>query len=189
MSDEQQAPHSRNGAIDWAKAVAAHRRWLTTVVLSRLGNAHATEDVMQEVAVCAIQQKPVLSDAEKIPAWLYRVAVRQSLLYRRRLGRDKRRTERFAKQKLETDSQNVPQYNPLNWLLADEEQRLVREAVGNLRPKDRELLLLKYTEHWTCRELARHLGIQVSAVETRLARARRKLRQELASLNITERNR
>jgi RNA polymerase sigma-70 factor (ECF subfamily) len=42
--------------------------------------------------------------------------------------------------------------------------------------RDGEILLLKYTEDWSYRELAAHLGISESAVEARLYRARSRLR-------------
>ena len=51
-------------------------------------------------------------------------------------------------------------------------------------PKDRELLLLKYTENWTCRELAERLGIRVTAVESRLDRARQRLRSWRTDVTI-----
>ena len=63
---------------------------------------------------------------------------------------------------------------------------LVRKALCELSPKDRELLLLKYTEDWTCRELAERLGVSVTTVETRLYRARGRLRNELARLDVIE---
>jgi DNA-directed RNA polymerase specialized sigma24 family protein len=39
---------------------------------------------------------------------------------------------------------------------------------------------LKYSENWTYRELAAHLGQTEAAIESRLHRARRRLRDELA---------
>jgi hypothetical protein len=49
--------------IDWAAVLAAHDRWLRTVVYSRLGEPQAVEDVMQEVFVAAIRQHSPLADA------------------------------------------------------------------------------------------------------------------------------
>jgi RNA polymerase sigma factor (sigma-70 family) len=49
--------------------------------------------------------------------------------------------------------------------------------------RDAELLLLKYTEDWSYRQLADHLGISTSAVEARLHRAREKMRRQLAQLS------
>lgn len=172
----------------WEHAVAEHQHWLRTVAFSRVGNLHAVEDVMQEVAVAALKQKPKLACLENVQAWLYQVTVRQSLLYRRRLGREKRRTDRLQRQH-ESNGKPSSEACPLIWLLADEERQLVRQAIERLRSKDREILLLKYTEHWTCRDLAGHLGLSVTAVETRLDRARQRMRRELARVEITEDNR
>ena len=52
--------------------------------------------------------------------------------------------------------------------------------------EDGEILLLKYTEDWSYRQLAAHLGISESAVEARLHRARQRLRSELAALEVIE---
>jgi RNA polymerase sigma-70 factor (ECF subfamily) len=46
--------------------------------------------------------------------------------------------------------------------------------------------LLKYAQNWSYHEIAEHLGISHSAVESRLHRARRKLRNELAAMQVIE---
>jgi RNA polymerase sigma-70 factor (ECF subfamily) len=46
--------------------------------------------------------------------------------------------------------------------------------------------VLKYTEHWSYRQLAEHLGATESAVEARLHRARARLREELGRLRLNE---
>ena len=57
--------------------------------------------------------------------------------------------------------------------------------MSRLPKRDAEILMLKYTEDWSYRALAEHLGISESAVETRLHRARQRLRTELAALDVT----
>ena len=46
--------------------------------------------------------------------------------------------------------------------------------------------MLKYTEDWSYHELAEHLGISHSAVEARLHRARKRLREELTAMDVIE---
>jgi RNA polymerase sigma-70 factor (ECF subfamily) len=75
--------------------------------------------------------------------------------------------------------------DPLDWLLAEEQRALVRRALEQLPRRDAEILLLKYTENWTYRQLAEHLGLSTSAVEARLHRARQTMRRQLAVLNLT----
>lgn len=185
MNDTDPGLPSENGAVDWAAAVAEHRRWLRTVVYSRVGDVHAVDEILQEVTLAAVAQSAEAAEVANVQAWLYRVAVRQSLLWRRQLGREKRRTQGWADRRRQLPETNGHTLDPLRWLLVDEERELVRQALEQLKPRDRELLLLKYTEHWTCRELAERLGINTSAVETRLERARRRLRTALARFDIT----
>jgi RNA polymerase sigma-70 factor (ECF subfamily) len=185
MDESPETSHSSNGAIDWAGALAIHRRWLRTVVFARVGDAHAVDEIMQNVSMAAVKQDSTPQAGFNVPAWLYRVAIRQTLLYRRSAGREKRRIEGLAaRQRNEPTNGQVP--DPLHWLLAAEERELVRRALEELPPRDRELLLLKYTENWTCRELAERLGIRITAVESRLDRARRRLRQALARYELRD---
>ena len=70
----------------------------------------------------------------------------------------------------------------MSWLLAQERRNHVRQALGQMPHRDAELLLLKYTENWSYKQIAERLGVSESAVETRLHRARQRLRNTLAEL-------
>jgi RNA polymerase sigma-70 factor (ECF subfamily) len=166
--------------IDWAAALARHERWLRTVVLARLGEPQAVDEVMQEVSLAAIEQRSPVQDPEKVAPWLYRIAVVQSLLYRRRRGRQRKLTDRYAERR--RPSVDGEPHDPLNWLLGEERRRMVQTALAKLPRRDAEILLLKYTEDWSYHEIAEHLGIGHSAVEARLHRARKRLRDELNGL-------
>lgn len=182
MDEWRQLPGKDAAGRDWSARLAEHARWLRTVITARSGDANAVDEIYQEIALAAVRQNPDVADV-RIASWLYRLAVRQSLLYRRRLGR-----QRKLRQRLTMDSSmgmDEP-VDPLIWLLADERQQLIRQAVARLHAKDAELLLLKYTEDWTYHDLAEHMGISHSAVETRLHRARQRLRIALVALEVLE---
>ncbi len=173
------------GPIDWNAALAAHDRWLRCVVLARTGESAAVEEVMQEVALAAVRGGDQLRDREKLAPWLFRLAVRQSLLYRRRRGRERKLMDGYAERVApsERDSRTV---DPLDWLVAEERRSLVRQCLERLRPADAEILLLKYTQDWSYHQIAAHLGVGHSAVEARLHRARQRLRSELAKVEVGE---
>ena len=166
-------------AIDWAAELAQHDRWLRTVVLARLGEWQAVDEVMQEVSLAAVKQAAPLHDPTKVAPWLYRLAVTQSLLYRRKRGRIRKLTDRFAERErpTEDDSRTV---DPLDWLLGDVRRQIVRTALERLPGRDAEILLMKYAEDCNYHEIAARLGIGHSAVEARLHRARARLRTALA---------
>jgi RNA polymerase sigma-70 factor (ECF subfamily) len=181
-------PAGTGFGIDWAVALADNDRWLRTAVLARLGERQAVDEVMQEVALAAVAQRSPLTDPAKLGAWLYRLAVRQALLYRRKRGRQHRLVGRYALARAAAggDAGAAPGPDPLDWLLRDERRRAVREALARLPGRDAEILLLKYTENWSYRELAAHLGVGEGAVEARLHRARGKLRDAVARSAASE---
>ncbi len=84
-------------------------------------------------------------------------------------GRGRRLVERYNVVYPATD-QDVRHDDPLVWILSEERQRLVRQALMKLVNRDREMLLLKYTENWSYIQLAEHLGLTQSAIESRLHR-------------------
>jgi RNA polymerase sigma-70 factor (ECF subfamily) len=173
-------------AVDWPAALERHGRWLRRVILSRLGERQAVEEVMQEVSLAAVASPaPPRDDAASVGAWLYRVAVRQTLLYRRRSGRRRKLLDAFVRRGAAADANSAPP-DPLGWLLSAERAVLVREAIARLPRRDADVLVLKYTEQWSYRELAAHLGTTESAVEARLHRARARLREELSRLRLNE---
>lgn len=171
--------------MDWQTILAQHDRWLRTILAARLRDRDAVEEVLQEVATAAVRQSAPIQDASKVAPWLYRLAVHQVLQYRRKLGRRRKLTERFIEKVPPVDS-DPGSPDPLEWLLADERRRLLREALARMGQRDVEILLLKYTENWSYHQIAEHLGLSHSAVETRLHRARARLRSELAVLEPSE---
>ena len=157
-------------------------------MLARVRERQAVDDVMQEVALAAVRQAAPLADAAKVAPWLYRLAVRQALLYRRKCGRRRRLQEGYEnRQERHHDNGHAGHsvLEPLGWLLADERQALVRQALGRIAARDREILFLKYTENWNYGQIASHLGVSHSAIEARLHRARQRLREQLVVLEIS----
>jgi RNA polymerase sigma factor (sigma-70 family) len=171
--------------IDWAAALAEHGRWLRVVVLARVGDRHAVDEVMQDVALAAVAQKAPLREHSRLGAWLHRLAVRHALLYRRGRGRRDRMLIRHADRIGSRDGASA-ECDPLDWLVRDERAGLIRMALERLPRRDAEVLLLKYLEDWSYREMADHLGLTPSAVEARLHRARARLRGELAAARVIE---
>ncbi len=166
--------------MDWPAILAAHERWLRRVVTARVQERQAVDEVMQEVALAAVAQRSPLLNPGRLVGWLYRLAVRQVLIYRRKAGRQRALVGRYARQ--QATGGESPGLSPLSWLLHDERRGMVQQALRRLPPRDADLLVLKYAEGWSARELAGRLGVKTVAVEARLHRARGRLRAELTAL-------
>ena len=166
--------------LDWPAILSANERWLRRVVTTRVGERQAVDEVMQEVALAAVAQHSPLLQPARVLGWLYRLAVRQSLVYRRKVGRQRALVGRYARQVGVTEE--AQSISPLSWMLHDERRGLVQKALQRLSSREVDLLILKYAEGWSARELADRLGVNTAAVEARLHRARGRLRAELAQL-------
>ncbi|WP_435018943.1 RNA polymerase sigma factor [Tundrisphaera sp. TA3] len=168
---------------DWTSALDQHERWLRTVVAARLGERQAVDEVMQEVSLALCETRTTPAQTDNPAGWLYRLAIRKALLYRRACGRRAKLVDRYAGRVRIVEG---GERDPLAWLLAEERMMLVREALTRLPGRDAEILLLKYTEGWSCRELAEALGQTEAAIVSRLHRARGRLRDALAGSNVIE---
>jgi RNA polymerase sigma-70 factor (ECF subfamily) len=164
--------------LDWGALLAQHRSWLGTVIRSRLADASAVEDVLQEVAVAVLRQPHRPDRPEKVAPWLYRIAVRKVINYRRHLGRRRKLLDGFTA--TYGEAAGLEKSTPGDWLFRQESDQLLGRAMRLLSEGDRQILMLKYTEGWGYRELAEHLGTTVKTVEYRLLRARQALRDELS---------
>lgn len=186
MSDSS-SPHRNGVALPGDSPVLAHCRWLRTVLVARSGDLEAADDLLQEVLLAAEETCRNGRPPDDLRPWLYRVAVRQALLHRRKLGR-----RRKALRQTQIQKQTAPaleQRTPLEWLLQREREQMVRAALEKLAPKDAEILLLKYSENWNYSQISEHLGLSRAAVEGRLHRARHRLRAQLTTMNYDENER
>ena len=91
----------------------------------------------------------------------------------RKLGRE------FALDEFGEDEYVAVSKQPLTGLLDDELAFLVKEAVSNLPPLQREALVLFEYEGLPLSEIASMVGADVGAVKARLHRARERLRTSL----------
>ena len=170
---ESAGPDSGDLVSDWSVVLSAHDRWLRRVVSARVQERQAVDEVMQEVALAAVAQRSPILNPARVVGWLYRLAVRQALIYRRKSGRRRALVDRYARAR--AAGSEDPGLSPLSWLLHDERRSLVHEALRRLPPRDADLLVLKYAEGRSARELADRLGVKTSAIEARLHRARGRL--------------
>ncbi len=170
---------SPSAVCDPLEALSEHEPWLRTALLARMGNRDEVEEVLQEVAVAAASQSAKAEPVERAGPWLYRVAIRQMLLFRRKAGRRRKLMTRVVDRPLPREAES--NRDPLEFLISQERQSEVREAMVQMSERDRQLLMLKYVDGLSYGEIAEHVGVTASAVQSRLHRARSLLRKHLDS--------
>jgi RNA polymerase sigma factor (sigma-70 family) len=161
---------------DLLQGLAANESWLRTTLLARLGCRDEVDEVMQEVALAAVNQSAKQQPVERVGPWLYRVALRQVMLFRRKAGRRRKLHNSFRERALPLE-----QPSPLHFLLNQERQQVVRKVMETLGEVDRQMVMLKYVQGLSYNEIADRLGVSPSSVQSRLHRARAQMRTCLVS--------
>lgn len=164
--------------IDWETELPLHREWMVRLAQRRLGDSHASEDVVQEVILGVVRQNPQLEDSSKVKAWLYQIVVRRVADYLRIQYRHLRAVDELASAEGRDRTEES-----LDWLLATEQQDLLATAIQKISETERQIILLKYTRNWSYKQLGEQLGLSERAVEYQLVLAKQKLRTEFRKLN------
>lgn len=139
-----------------------------------LNRAEDAEDVTQEAFLRAWKTLPKWKAEAKFSTWLHRVAL--NLCYDRLR---KHRETLFAEPPDMADNINL---QPDAELQQQQTRHTVKTAIAALPERQSTALTLTALQSHTNKEAAEIMDISVDALESLLARARRKLRQDLASM-------
>ncbi len=164
-----------------------YSRKLYNVALRILGESADAEEIVQDVFWTAFLKAKTFRGASQISTWLYRLTVNAALgrLRRNRKGKEVDYEEYLPK--FQPDGHHLVRpvidwSDTLDEKYADHEtQRLLANAIDQLKPLDRSVVVLSDVEGLSDKEIAAALDLTVSAVKTRLHRARLFLRGKLAA--------
>lgn len=152
-----------------------HRASLLAVAFLRTSDMEAAEDLVQEVLTRAWQKLPDLHDCAAFVPWLRTILANACRSWYRRARPGPVSLEAEADHRLLADRR--PQ--PLQALLAREQQRSLRQALVALPVANRVALLMHVWGDYSYEEIAAFTGVPVTTVEGRIHRARRQLRRGL----------
>ena len=170
-------------ADDIQELVKTHRVWLRRVIAARTGSHDAVEEVYSEtlLAVTKSDQRP--TDEAQVAPWMCKIAVRQSALYQRKSYRQQKLVEGYAHQQQPTSEDEE---DPIFWLLDQERRDLVRQALGEMEPEARNILIMKFVERLTYNQIGERLGVAPHVAEYRIARGKKQLRTLVTQRGVTE---
>ena len=151
-----------------------------------LGDVADTQEVIQDVFWTAYRKAKTFRGNSQFSTWLYRLTINAALGRIRRSKKNKEVEYEEFLPKFQEDGHHL--IRPVvDWSNALEEdyakqelQQLLKEALDQLKPFDKSVVVLSDLEGLSDKEIAATLGLSVSAVKTRLHRARLFLRGKLA---------
>jgi RNA polymerase sigma-70 factor, ECF subfamily len=151
-----------------------------------LGEVADAEEVIQDVFWTAFRKANSFRGTAQFSTWLYRLTVNAALGKIRRSKKNKEVGYEEYLPKFQKDGHHlvrpvVDWSDTLDEKYSEQElQQLLRDALDQLKPLDKSVVVLSDLEGMSDKEIAVMLGLTVSAVKTRLHRARLFLRGKLA---------
>lgn len=155
------------------RLIREHDRWVRSAIFAVTGRSDAVDDIAQRVWTRAWRRLGTLDQPTKLRPWLYAIARNTAL------DEIARRSTRAPQTPLAEAVVEDRRYEPSLTMSRSEEHRRVLAAIRALPAEYREPLALRHLEDWSYAEIGDVLGLSREAVETRLVRARRMLREWL----------
>lgn len=138
-------------------------------LMVRMVGRQDADDLTQQVFLRMFRKLDQFNGQSKLETWLYRLATNEALQH---IRRSKRRSTAPLVTEPATDDPDC--------VGRAEEAELLEAALSRLEPELRAILILKEQQNLSYREIAESIGIPEGTVGSRLNRARKVLREELA---------
>jgi RNA polymerase sigma-70 factor (ECF subfamily) len=133
------------------------------------------EDAVQDALLIAFEKGSTFRGEGSLEGWLIRIVARAC----RRMSRGQKNDVSAHDTEVELATREP---SPVDLSCRGETGRALQEALLDLDPTDRMILLLSGVEEWTAPEIAGEIGLTPGAVRTRLSRLREKV---AAALSVT----
>ena len=165
-------------AFDWL--VTYYHAPVYGVISGILRDQNDAADVTQEVFLKAFRGIRGFRQGSSLKTWLYRIAVRESLNYKRWFWRHLR-----FQSSMEEEHGDAcigfedPGMSPFDDCASREIQHAVQQALREVQPVFRAAVILRDLEGLSYEEVAEVLEVSVGTVKSRILRGRRALREIL----------
>jgi RNA polymerase sigma-70 factor (ECF subfamily) len=153
-----------------------------------LRNDAEAEEITQEVFLTLYTKAKTFRGEAAFSTWLYRLTLNAALTRLRRRKKGKEVSYEDYLPRYEPDGHHLGgEGSVVDWshdvekqVAGKELQRILQQALDQLRPMDKAVVVLSDLEGIPNREIGKTLGLSLPAVKTRLHRARLFLRGKLA---------
>jgi uncharacterized protein (TIGR03435 family) len=151
----------------FAALVTRHINLVYSVALRQVGKPHAAEEITQAVFIILAKKAAQLRHDKALSSWLFQATRLTTNNFIRSESRRHRREEEAYMQSVldEAGTEVWPKIAPL-----------LDDAVGGLREKDRQAIVLRFYKGRNLRDVGLALGASEDAAEKRVSRALEKLR-------------
>ena len=165
----------------FAEILKRYRLPLYHLIFKMVHNKEEAEDLVQEAFIKAFRALGSFNEEYAFSTWLYKIAVNNCIDYLR-----KKRLQTFSYDKPMdmkdgTLRREYADYEPTpdNQLLSAEKSKFINQAIDELPPKYRTVIVLRHREEYSYEDIAEKLHLPLGTVKARIFRAREMLKRKL----------
>ena len=168
--------------VDWECLLSEYGNKIFNTIYCLLGNYHETEDVFQEVFTLAYLNRHRFRGDSQPGTWLYRIAMNAVKAHIKRNKRHLNMVSESAIDRPETSILIEKDDNVESVYIGREINQKIQKALLKLPVDFRNVFVLSCIDGYSYKEIACILGVPLGTGESRLFRAKDRLRKELSDL-------
>ena len=184
VSDEELMLRSRQGDMGaFELLVSRHKDAIFNFIYHFLGDYHRAQDVSQETFLRVLKNVDRYKSRDRFKTWLYRIAAN---LCKNEL-RDRSRHKTLSLNDPDIDLGKLSSHvylSPVETSERDELRELVRNALLSLPEDQRMAIVMREYQDLTYEEIASAMSCSVSAVKSKIYRARQNFKEAFVNANI-----
>lgn len=167
----------------FANLVEAYQRPVFNLCYRMLGDSYEAEDAAQEAFLRAYKNIKRYDPNRSFATWLLSIASHYCIDQIRR-----RRMQIVSLDAIPGDGETIPDDipTPEAALRLSQEQHSMQDLLNTLSPLDRSAVVMYYWHECSYEEIAQALSLTISAVKSRLHRARRQLAESWQKKQATQ---
>ena len=156
--------------------VQKYQKGVHALAWRKIGDFHYAEEITQDTFLKAYKNLSTLSNPDQFAGWLYVIA--------NRLCIDWKRQQKFAPQSLQEVSVKEIEESAYTRYISEKQEtesrerryEIVAKILKRLPESERTVVTLHYLGEMTAKEIGKFLGVSVGTIDSRLHRARKRLK-------------
>lgn len=181
MEEKKEQPEwlekARQGDMDaWEILVKEYEGMVYHIAYRMMQYEQEAKDISQEIFIKVYRNLPKFDEKSAFSTWLYRIAVNTCIDALR-----KNKIKQTVSLEQHTEQNQTIAYTtetPENVYLNKEKQNTIMEALQNLSPEHKAIILMRDIQNMTYGEIAECLSVSLGTVKSRIARAREQFKKE-----------
>lgn len=165
----------------FAQIVELYKDKIFQLAYRMTGNRQEAEDIAQETFLRVYANISQYNEEYKFSTWIYRIATNLCI------DRARKKKADVSLDEEATGTTGLDWYSrvsstdksPEETVVTQELQTYVQEAISQLPPKYRSIMILRYLEDLSLQEISELLKMPVTTIKTRIHRGREALRSKL----------